>query len=99
MSSEGKEALQGRMKLMLSVPELHAALLLQLNDTLKLFAAIVSERTGHPENDFEVLTFSGAVLGAVMSVQLYCLEHDDANFFDKIDEALAQLDTGLLLGK
>jgi Transcriptional regulator len=99
ISSDDKEALQGRIKLMLSVPELRAAWLIHQNNTMMLFVTIVSERTGRSKDDFEVLTFSGAVLGAVMSVQQYCLEHEDADFITKVDEALAYLEAGLSLGK
>jgi AcrR family transcriptional regulator len=96
--ADDKEAMQGRMRLMVSVPELRAASLLQMNDTLLLFATIVSERTGRSKDDFEVLTFCGAIIGAVMSVQIYCLEHEEADFMVKVDEALAHLEAGLSLG-
>ncbi|MGO4109479.1 acyl-CoA-like ligand-binding transcription factor [Paenibacillus sp. YAF4_2] len=95
---DDKEAMQGRMRLMVSVPELRAASLLQMNDTLLMFATIVSERTGRSKDDFEVLTFCGAIIGAVMSVQMYCLEHEEADFMVKVDEALAHLESGLSLG-
>ncbi|AZN43112.1 acyl-CoA-like ligand-binding transcription factor [Paenibacillus albus] len=98
ISEEEKVALEERIKLTRSVPELRAASLLQTNDTLKVFTEILSERLRIPKNDFKVMTLSGAILGAVMAVQEYCLDHEDAKFMEKVDEAMAMLEEGLTLG-
>ncbi|MCD9022590.1 TetR family transcriptional regulator [Cohnella silvisoli] len=93
-SQEEKDALRERTDLMLSVPELRAASLIQMNDSLLLIAEIVADRLERPRDDFEVLTFAGAVLGVMMSVQLYCSSNPEADFVATIDEALAQLEAG-----
>ncbi|MFC5468247.1 TetR family transcriptional regulator [Cohnella suwonensis] len=97
IDQEGMEALRERMSLMLSVPELRAASLIQMNASLTMMAEMVADRLGRPRDDFEVLTFAGTVLGAMMAVQLYCLDRPEADFVDTVDKALAHLEAGLPL--
>ncbi|SEO88941.1 TetR family transcriptional regulator [Paenibacillus sp. OV219] len=97
ISEEEKAALQERIRLTMSVPELRAASLLHTNDTLMIFTEILSERLGIPKQDFKIMTLSGSILGAVMAVQQYCLDNEDAYFITKVDEALAMLEEGLSL--
>jgi AcrR family transcriptional regulator len=97
ISQEEKEALHERMGLMLAVPELRAASMIQLNESLVMIAEITADRLGRPRDDFEVLTFAGSVLGVNMAVQHYCLSHPDADFVATIDEALSHLEAGLPL--
>ncbi|MFS1519244.1 acyl-CoA-like ligand-binding transcription factor [Cytobacillus sp. Hm23] len=91
---EGKEALQERMKLIMSVPELRAATLIHASGTAKLIAKLISERLGCDENDLAVTTLAGSIIGALFSVAYYCIQHPNVNVVDAIDQALAQLESG-----
>lgn len=94
---EEKVALRERMELALSVPELRAATLNQLTETLNMIAELVAARIGRDQDDFYVLTFSGSVIGAFMSVLAYCTKKPDADYEALIHEALAYLEAGLPL--
>ncbi|MFC5531174.1 TetR family transcriptional regulator [Cohnella yongneupensis] len=90
-----REGINERTKLTLTVPELRAASLMHMNEMLTMIAGLVADRLGRPRGDFEVLHFAGSVLGATMAVQVYCMDHPKADFFQKVDEALARLEGGL----
>lgn len=93
--AEEKKAIRERMELALSVPELRAALLVHVTDSLRMIADLLAERTGRDRGDFHVLAFAGVVIGALMSVQAYGAANPDADFEALIDEALAYLEAGL----
>lgn len=95
--AEEKKAIRERMELALSVPELRAALLVHVTDSLRMIADLLAARTGRDRGDFHVLAFAGAVIGAVLSVQAYGADHPDADFEALVDEALAYLEAGLPL--
>jgi AcrR family transcriptional regulator len=99
MKKEELAALRERAGLMISVPELRAASLMQMNDSLLLIAELVANRLGRSKNDFEVLTFAGSILGAMMTVQVYCMNHPEADFAQAIDKALSYLEEGQPLAR
>lgn len=86
-----------RMALVLSVPELRAAMLDQITQPLQLLAGIVAERTGRRPDDIAVRTLAGAVVGAAMAVMLAVVDDPSANVSILLDEALAQLEAGFSL--
>ncbi|MBB6732499.1 TetR family transcriptional regulator [Cohnella zeiphila] len=94
MTLEESAALKERIGLMISVPELRAASLMQMNETLLMIAEIMAERLGRSKDDFQVMTFAGSILGAMMTVQIYCKNHPEADFAQTVDEALSYLETG-----
>ncbi|MEW9702505.1 TetR family transcriptional regulator [Paenibacillus sp. SI8] len=96
ITPEGKVTLHERMNLILSVPELRAASLIQMNESITYIAEAVADRLGRPRDDFEVLTFAGSILGVMMAVHLYCVNHPEADFIETIDEALSHLESGPL---
>ncbi|NBD27119.1 TetR family transcriptional regulator [Paenibacillus sp. T1] len=98
MTREEQESLGERVALMMSVPELRAASLIQMNETLLMIARLVADRLDRPRDDFEVMMFAGSVMGAMMAVQLYCSEHPEADFTAVVDQALALYEAGLPLG-
>ncbi|QHT58816.1 TetR family transcriptional regulator [Paenibacillus lycopersici] len=98
MSPEAKESLSGRMGLMMTVPELRAASLIQMNEMLIMIAKLSANRLGRSGEDFDVMLFAGSIVGAMMAVQLYCADHPEADFFAVVDEALALYEAGLPLG-
>jgi len=66
LSSEDFEREQERQRLVFSVPELRAAILLALYKSIGMIAVAIAERSGRSPEDFEVRVFAGAVAGAVM---------------------------------
>ncbi|EFM09661.1 transcriptional regulator, TetR family [Paenibacillus curdlanolyticus YK9] len=97
LTGEERTALHDRMTLSISVPELRAASLIQMNESLQLIADLVAERLNRSRDDFEVFTFAGSVFGVVMAGQLYCLNHPEADFFTTMDRMLGHLEEGLQL--
>jgi AcrR family transcriptional regulator len=86
-----------RLALELAVPELRAAMALQLLDTIEVTAEMVAERVGRPADDFAVRTWAGAVIGAVVP-SMYAIDRDrSANWMALIDTAFAHLEAGLPL--
>ncbi|MFC4812170.1 TetR family transcriptional regulator [Paenibacillus sp. GCM10023250] len=98
MTAADREGLAERMKLMMSVPELRAVSLIQMNETLLLVAQLVARRLDRPEDDFEVVLFAGSIMGAMMAVQQYCADHPEADFIAVVDQAMALYEAGLPFG-
>lgn len=96
---EEREAVRERMLLSASVPELRAASLSQLMNTLQMIAELVAVRIGRAPDDFAVLAFAGAVVGSFMGVQAYIERHSEDYYIELFDKALAHLESGLPLTK
>jgi len=94
---EGRNAFRERMILSMNVPEIRAASLIQLMDTMRMVAKMIADRTGRTPDDFYVLTLAGSFVGSVMSTQLYAANHPDEDYADLIDKAIAQLEVGLAI--
>ncbi len=86
-----------RTALSLSVPELRGAMLDQFASAMTLLADIVAERTGRPTQDPAVRTLAGAVVGAAVAVIFAGADDPWADLPDQLDDALARLETGLVL--
>ena len=84
-----------RALLIMSVPELRARTLDQLASTLQPFTEAIAERTGRPVDDPAVRALTGAVMGVSMSAILAASEDPNADYFELMDTALAQLEAGL----
>lgn len=89
--------MRDRAELGLSVPDLRAAMLDQLAQTIQQLTAVVAERTGRQAGDFSVNTLAGAMLGVMIAAELYWVEHRGTDLFALVDKALAQLEEGLPL--
>ncbi len=86
-----------RGALILSAPELRMRFWDQIADAIQLLAALVAKRVGRRPDDPEVLTFAGAVTGAILSGMLANADKLADNFVTLIDEALAYLEAGMPL--
>jgi AcrR family transcriptional regulator len=84
-----------RQTLALAVPQLRAAALNQLSQTMQLIAEAVARRAGRDPEDLAVRALAGAVLGVLIAVQFHWAKHPEVDVFASIDEALAQLEAGL----
>ena len=97
VSDEGLADIRDRGELALSVPDLRAAMLDQLAEAIRDVTAVVAERAGRPTDDFAVATLAGAIMGVMLSAELYWIEHPGSDLFALLDDALAGLEGGLTL--
>jgi AcrR family transcriptional regulator len=87
-------------ELSFAVPEIRARTLDELTRTIDVHAAALAKRTGRSADDLAVRVYVGAVLGVMLSVLTPGLMTDPtfgAGTFDRIDEALGLLESGLPL--
>ncbi|MCC3372718.1 TetR family transcriptional regulator [Cohnella sp. REN36] len=91
------ETLRERNKLILTVPELRAAMMVNISETMVLLAKLAAKRVGRSEDDLAVQTFAGAFVGAVFAVMNIHAMKPEAEFLDVLDEALSLLERGLPL--
>jgi hypothetical protein len=68
LSNQQVSQRQERTQLILSAPELRAAMLDQLASAMRLLAHVIAERTGHQPDAMAVRTLAGAVVGVVIAV-------------------------------
>jgi len=86
------------MALGLSIPEVRARMMDELARTMEVSVNALAKRTGRPPDDLSVRVYTGAVFGvmlAVMGPRTYTEGAVDEQMFDRIDEALAMLESGL----
>jgi len=86
-----------RGRLILAVPELRMRLWDQVADSLQLFAGMVAKRVGRRADDSDVLTFAGAVVGALVAAMLANMDKLEENYVGTLDSALAYLEAGMPL--
>ncbi|WP_440446612.1 acyl-CoA-like ligand-binding transcription factor [Paenibacillus elgii] len=97
MSADELATMRERNQLIMTVPELRAAALNNLTQTMQLIAELAAKRTGREPDDAAVRTFAGAIIGVNISVMLHYAEYPDADFAELLDEALGKLEAGLPL--
>lgn len=97
MADEGGAAMRERIQLVVTVPELRAAMLDQLSSAMVVLAEAVAERTGRKPGDLAVRTLTGAVVGVAVAVEFVLLDDPTADLATLLDEAMGQLEAGLRL--
>ena len=95
MSAAEADEQRQRTRLMLSVPELRAAMIDQFTQAVQLIAEAIAERTGRENSDLAIRTLAGAVVGVAMAVMLAIADDEHADVATLLDQALVQLETGL----
>lgn len=95
--AEELELLRERNALIFSVPELRAAALGNLTQTIQIITGMVAERVGRAPDDYGVRVFAGAVVGACTSIMLYMADHPEAEFGELLDKGMTMLETGFPL--
>jgi AcrR family transcriptional regulator len=95
LTSEEHATQQNRMILVLSVPELRAAMVDQFASAMGLLAEVVAERTGRPAGDIAVHTLAGAVVGAAMAAMFAVADDPSVDLAVRLDESMACLENGL----
>jgi AcrR family transcriptional regulator len=86
-----------RGRLILAVPELRMRFWDQVADSLQLFARMVAKRVGRRADDPEVLTFAGAVVGALLAAMFANMDKLEENYVGLLDSTLAYLEAGMPL--
>jgi len=84
----------------LSVPEVRARMIDEMARTMDRAAEELAKRVGRAPGDLAVRVWAGAVFGVMMAAmgrESYAEGRVDAAVFDRIDEALAMLESGLPL--
>ncbi|MGD0609802.1 MAG: TetR family transcriptional regulator [Streptosporangiaceae bacterium] len=97
ISDDDRAVQQDRMLLVLSVPELRAAMLDQFASAMGLLAEIIAERTGRSPAEVSVRTFAGAVVGAAMAAMFAIADDPSSDVAETIDQSMACLEDGLRL--
>lgn len=97
MSPDELATVRERNQLIMTVPELRAASMKNLTQTMQMIAEMVAKRVGRSPDDLAVRTFAGAIIGVNISVMQYYAEHPDADFAKLLGEALTKLEEGLPL--
>jgi AcrR family transcriptional regulator len=94
-SEQQREDQWERFELIVSVPQLRSAELLQFFDMVPIVSALLAERLGRPDDDLPVRTLTGAVIGVAFSV-LFTADRTKSwdELMDTVDDALAYLETG-----
>ncbi len=88
-------------ELTLTVPDLRARAMDEYARTIAVIAEAAGRRSGRDPNDFAVRILAGAIVGTIMAATMpwtdFAAAPPDADMFDRIDAALAQLEAGLPL--
>jgi AcrR family transcriptional regulator len=96
MSAEDVASQLDRGRLLLSVPELWGATLHDTKRSLEIMTNLSAERVGVAPDDLALRTTVGAVFGVMLTAALDWVRTEDPKIIGTLDEALKQLDTGLL---
>src|SRR5207245_6393837 len=86
-----------RGRLILSVPELRMRFWDQIAQAIQLVASVVAQRVGRRADDPDIVTFAGAVTGAMLSAMLARADHLEETYPTLIDASLAYLEAGMPL--
>ena len=97
LSAEEQAEQRERAHLVLSVPELRAAMLGQLGSSMGLLSEVIAERSGRTADELAVRTLAGAVVGAIMAAMFAMIDHPQADFARMVDEVMGRLEEGLAL--
>lgn len=96
MTAADVETQLDRGRLLLSVPQLWGATLHSTRETLEIFTTLSAERVGRPPEDPSLQATVGAIFGVMITAALNWVKTEDPKIIDTLDQALAQLDEGLL---
>jgi AcrR family transcriptional regulator len=86
-----------RGRLILSVPELRMRFWDQIAQAIQLLAELVAKRVGRRADDPDIVTFAGAVAGALLSAMLAGVDNLEETYPALIDAGLAYLEAGMPL--
>ena len=84
-----------RAELAMKVPELRQAMAGRLLEEIDILADLLAPRLGRRHTDLTVRALAGAVVGTMVAVALPLSETLSPDYLDRIDRALAELETAL----
>ncbi|GAA3407013.1 TetR/AcrR family transcriptional regulator [Paenibacillus hodogayensis] len=84
-----------RMELIMTIPELSAAYMSEMSKTIGLIAGLIAERQGKDSRDLAVLSYAGAIIGAILGAHVYCTEHPEEDYISPMISALAHVEQEL----
>jgi AcrR family transcriptional regulator len=90
-----KDKILARMRLQMSVPALRARTYEQITANMQMIAETMAARVGRPADDLAVRVFAGACLGVLLAALFAWAESPDADLGDIVDQALAQIQSGV----
>ena len=96
-SDDDLSDMRERAELALAVPELRAGMFDNFAQTIRMVTDLTAERLEQPAGDFAMYAMAGAVLGVMISAELYWLENPGSDLVALLDKALACLESGLNL--
>lgn len=99
MSADDLADIRDRSTMVLQVPELWGAALVDLTQSTQLICALVAERVGRQPEDVAVRTFAGALTGVMLALLPIWAADPDVDLLESLDDALAFLEAGLPLGR
>jgi AcrR family transcriptional regulator len=98
MTEHERDKILERSKLILSVPALRSRSLENFTKTVDLLAGVMARRTGLAADSVEILTFAGAVIGALTSVIFsWVTSGGEGDLVGRVDRSLALVAAGLPL--
>jgi AcrR family transcriptional regulator len=101
LDEEQWDRIRQQAELSMTTPEVRARAMDDFARTLGVMAEVVARRTGLSPDDLRVRTAAGAIFGAILSATAPWDKYDDgfvnADFFQRIDDALGVLEDGLSL--
>jgi AcrR family transcriptional regulator len=102
LGPEELETFRVSTELSLTVPEIRARAMDEFARTIDVMGEVIARRAGRSGRDINARVLVGAVIGVIMSVTMSSSEFavsegDPRDLFDRIDEGLALLESGLPL--
>lgn len=88
---------QTRWRLVSQVPELRAAVVERTAPMAGMLADVVAQRVGRDPGDFEIQTWTGALIGVLYAAFFTALTEENADYLARFDQAMAHLEAGLPL--
>lgn len=97
LGAEAIQLEQTRGLLVAREPELRAFYAMKMEEGARMLAEVVAARTGRQPADFAIVTFTGAVVGALIGAFLMSVNDPEPDVIAYVDAALAHLEAGLPL--
>ncbi|GIH25441.1 hypothetical protein Aph01nite_37510 [Acrocarpospora phusangensis] len=93
---EEQREILARARLQLTIPAIRSRVMQNMLDTLDQLSSVIAQRAGRDPADLEVVTLTGAVIGALIpTLQRWVAEDGARPLSELVDEALALLEEGL----
>jgi AcrR family transcriptional regulator len=99
MNAEELTDMRDRSVMILDVPELWGAALVQLTQTMQMVADLIAERLDRNADEVPVRAMAGALVGVMIAQLSTWATHPDIDVIASIDDAMAFLEKGLTIDR